>query len=140
MRFDYQQTRKDIIGNCLKAMYIRYRKNLPDFFDKEVDYAVNDFKGIPDDEIAQAFAKAYSDSDEKMPITKTIARVWLENRRPKSNKIESCGVCSNGAVSVRVCDEDHYVTTRCQCVLGDQMPSNILRHEPYMKLTRIKKQ
>lgn len=141
MPFNYDANKNgEVIKKCLMAMYIRYRKKVPDHFEAEVSYALKDFRGFSEGDIKQAFGMAYSHYDDKMPLVKDIVKLWKNAKNGKTNEAQSCGVCSDGLVSVDVEGEGKSVCCRCVCALGDSYPKNIMRHNSNKRIRRRKEQ
>jgi len=114
-------------------MYIHYRKNLPDYFEQEINLALKTFHGVHEDDVPKAFNSALSKSEDRMPLIKNIARQWRESQQDTLLKTETCGECNNGFVTdyahIKKSDGTVYkkpVQCRCECGIGQALPSNIL--------------
>lgn len=132
MNFIDKNEQKKTISDCLDAMYIRYRKKKPEFFDREVKFALRDFADMEPEEIKKSFGMAYSKYD-KMPTMKEIISHYRSVKSKDEKKELTCGSCVNGFRSMETV-EGTFVTTRCPCALGEQHDKRILLYRDGVKL------
>ena len=129
--------REKVIGDCIKSLYIRFRKKIPEETTLlyEIKFAVKDLFQIPNEELKDAFALAYRLHDkDRLPYSKEILSYWKAGRVTTTNA-KACGSCADGLLSkyrriVNPTDKtktyDKTFTFRCDCAAGQRMSQYFL--------------
>ena len=135
-----KKKRADILYECLKGFYIRYRKPVPrdENMRREMYYALKkDFNSIPTDELEAMFDHAYRIHNRNlMPTNREILEYWRNNKRsvPITQASSGCKTCDDsGYVTAYVEKHDtrldrkikHNHSFRCSCSLGRSKPPTV---------------
>ena len=133
--------RDKTISDCIQAMYIRFRKRLPepDILKAEIRFAVKDLWEIEDKDLKEAFSHAYRRHDKTFPpLTKEILAYWKARGEAQSVTVKGCGACAGGLISAARKEEGIHFKTgekqivekaytfRCDCAAGNSMSKTIL--------------
>ena len=125
--------RLKVIESCIKSLYIRFRKKIPDdgILQTEIKLALRDLRDIPGDELKDAFAIAYRKHDkDRPPYTKEVLAHWKSSKSSFISNLNSCGRCASGLLSTlkefpHPKDKERtYMksfTFRCRCGAGNKM-------------------
>lgn len=118
----------DVVRECLEALYIRFRKRIPDNFDAEVTLACRDLYNYQEHELPEMFAYAAKHAEgDKMPLVKDIIKAWTFYKGDRQSILSSCKLCNNGLISVQD-NEGKWVSVRCVCAMGEQQDKRIVQY------------
>jgi len=128
----------DLVKKCIETLYMRYRKSVPAYIDQEAKIATKDLFEFQLDEIPAMFSYACKmHALSTPPLTAQIIKLWKEAGKHKEKlNFAKCDLCSStGYVSVELeNNKGKFVSLRCNCTIGDQCNSSVLRYQPGKKL------